>query len=716
MLDLLTTINTTINAAVAANGQKPWLSTDNDSTSSYVLNTSCWAYNLSTNKFRSRAVYGPLARHDGPTLIAEEGKTTTRFAIVANHYTENGITGTCRFLKSNGTVLAATISNSARIWTTDIRLVIFSAPIAATDVGAAKLMPSNLGDYLSGFPLAAISVKSNNADTTLKVTTQDITTISGGTTTSPASSRINMYEAVDNGDSGSPLYTVVNNQEVLIGTWYGKTYAPAIHEHLTELATAASTLAGESVNFTTVDLSAYTVIYPPPTVVSCSITPNILTKGQSATLSWNVAGANSININNGIGTVNATGSVSVIPTSSTVYTLTATSPSHTVTADAFVGVTGSQNGLLFTTKYCSANTNWSTMTWWATPTGIVTTPPTELDIVNTNGKNVVLDVANITVTELDANDGGFALTITEGNSCVVNADVTVNGTGSSAFLVQANASLTLNGKLYVDGKSCSGIIYDSPANITINNPNDVAIEVVGSINTGIQGATGNFHIIGDLVISGETAFGLWIGDGSNCIIDGNIMQTGPEDSCSIKITEGETTSSFELNGNLNILSGSESFSGIVIDKCDMQINGNIIVSNGLTGIFLSSGYTNINGNINSTGNGSIGFENNGGTANISGTIISSDGALGLKAIAGSTFFIGSSHHATSLSRMGGLLCSYGMPSTNSTFTLACSTSLVVIPLPKEVKKGTTYGGLLNAVGTVLLKKIINNGTFHNRRF
>ena len=64
--------------------------------------------------------------------------------------------------------------------------------------------------------------------------------------------------------------------------------------------------------------------------------------GESATLSWNVSDATSVNIDKDIGTVSATGSVVVTPDETTTYMLTATGGGSTVTANVTVTVTDTQ--------------------------------------------------------------------------------------------------------------------------------------------------------------------------------------------------------------------------------------------------------------------------------------------------------------------------------------------------------------------------------------
>lgn len=60
-----------------------------------------------------------------------------------------------------------------------------------------------------------------------------------------------------------------------------------------------------------------------PAIQAFSISPQSINAGETATLSWNVPGADSVTIDNNIGTVAPSGKVVVTPKISTTYTLTA---------------------------------------------------------------------------------------------------------------------------------------------------------------------------------------------------------------------------------------------------------------------------------------------------------------------------------------------------------------------------------------------------------
>lgn len=80
---------------------------------------------------------------------------------------------------------------------------------------------------------------------------------------------------------------------------------------------------------------------PPKAAPVCTLTaePTTVEKGQSATLSWTSQNATDLDLEPGVGKVQASGSQSVTPDDSTTYTLTATGEGGSTTCTARVTVT-----------------------------------------------------------------------------------------------------------------------------------------------------------------------------------------------------------------------------------------------------------------------------------------------------------------------------------------------------------------------------------------
>lgn len=81
-----------------------------------------------------------------------------------------------------------------------------------------------------------------------------------------------------------------------------------------------------------------TVAVNPPIVADLSVNPSKINVGQSATLTWNITGADSATIDQGIGDVPAAGSRIVTPYSTTSYTLIAKSSCCIVSKAVIVNV------------------------------------------------------------------------------------------------------------------------------------------------------------------------------------------------------------------------------------------------------------------------------------------------------------------------------------------------------------------------------------------
>lgn len=78
----------------------------------------------------------------------------------------------------------------------------------------------------------------------------------------------------------------------------------------------------------------------PPVVVTLSATPTAIKSGDSSTLLWNVTGATSVTIDQGIGKVAVAGTKTVSPTKTTEYTLTATNSAGTTNQSISLTISG----------------------------------------------------------------------------------------------------------------------------------------------------------------------------------------------------------------------------------------------------------------------------------------------------------------------------------------------------------------------------------------
>ena len=92
------------------------------------------------------------------------------------------------------------------------------------------------------------------------------------------------------------------------------------------------------VTFQTTTPNPVPPVAQPSVIGTFSSNPSTINSGGTSTLLWNVTGANSVSIDNGIGLVDAAGTRLVSPAASTVYTISATNSTGTVTRSSLTAV------------------------------------------------------------------------------------------------------------------------------------------------------------------------------------------------------------------------------------------------------------------------------------------------------------------------------------------------------------------------------------------
>jgi len=155
----------------------------------------------------------------------------------------------------------------------------------------------------------------------------------------------------------------------------------------------------------------------PPVIIAFSNNPSTINAGGTSTLLWNVTGATSVSIDQGIGQVNVAGTRVVSPAKSTVYTISATNSAGTVIRSSAIilvaaspppqQTTDSNPVISFTASHLGGNSwqlNWNV----SNATQIVIQP--DIGTVNPNGGTVVTVPSGQTkMYRLEAvNDWGWA--------------------------------------------------------------------------------------------------------------------------------------------------------------------------------------------------------------------------------------------------------------------------------------------------------------------
>ncbi len=140
-------------------------------------------------------------------------------------------------------------------------------------------------------------------------------------------------------------------------------------------ATTTYTITAIGVGGHTVSDSVTLTVNQPPPIVSILIDPNEIIAGQAASLSWSSMYADTIAIDQGIGSVTSSGSQSVSPGQTTTYTITATGPGGTSTESVTLTVHVPPTAQITADPQTIRDGEEVTLTWSTTNADAVTITP-----------------------------------------------------------------------------------------------------------------------------------------------------------------------------------------------------------------------------------------------------------------------------------------------------------------------------------------------------
>lgn len=170
---------------------------------------------------------------------------------------------------------------------------------------------------------------------------------------------------IHRGDSATLSWSVKDATSVTIDQGVGTVSATTGTKQVNPLDTITYILTATNADGNKTASCTLTVELVLPVITSFTVNPITVIRGNSSTLSWNVSGATTVTIDQGVGTVSATGSSQVSPTATTTYTLTATNNDGNRTASCTLTV----EKLLPTINYFLSNPtsiqlgNSSALTW-----------------------------------------------------------------------------------------------------------------------------------------------------------------------------------------------------------------------------------------------------------------------------------------------------------------------------------------------------------------
>ncbi len=150
---------------------------------------------------------------------------------------------------------------------------------------------------------------------------------------------------VTSGGSATLSWNVSNATAIIVDNGVGTVNAtgsaavtPAVTTTYTLTAVNAAGAVNQSVTVTVTGAGATTTPAGGLPFIHFTVTPTGITPRGTAVLNWNVTGATSVVIDNGIGPVPPSGARAVSPDISRTYVLTATNPNGTVTSSIYLAV------------------------------------------------------------------------------------------------------------------------------------------------------------------------------------------------------------------------------------------------------------------------------------------------------------------------------------------------------------------------------------------
>ena len=237
----------------------------------YEYNTDCWAHSLSSvltsnSPWNSNSNSGQKAG----ALISP------RHIMFATHY-QISTGSTIRFVKMDGTVVDRVLENKIQLPNYENHYPDITIGLLDYDVDEgisfAKVLPQNIASYLPTLYSGDVSVPRIPAifiDQEEKALIEDWYKdeywVPGGKLVSgyfiwliksTDSTRVNYYESVIGGDSGSPVYTIINGEAVLLTvTTYNNGFGTSIRHNYAAINTVMEQLGG-GYQLTDVDLSSF---------------------------------------------------------------------------------------------------------------------------------------------------------------------------------------------------------------------------------------------------------------------------------------------------------------------------------------------------------------------------------------------------------------------------------------------------------------------------
>lgn len=237
---------------------KPLYTTQDHGTASYVRNTGSWAASLDLTCVSPWNSAGGIS-YAGTAI-------SPRHIIYARHFPSDGIPDgtTFRFVTADGEVVTRTLSDSLALggsgYAYDLTIGLLDSALPST-ITPAKVLPSSVLDYLPSLS-EVYSLPCLVIDREEKALVTDLFSLAPTYATCHVpvdATRLTFYEQLITGDSGNPVFLIINDVPTLVTTltYSGAGAGPRIHALHSEINAAMATLGG-GYSLTDVDLTGFT--------------------------------------------------------------------------------------------------------------------------------------------------------------------------------------------------------------------------------------------------------------------------------------------------------------------------------------------------------------------------------------------------------------------------------------------------------------------------
>jgi hypothetical protein len=232
-IDLNTQINSTFDNLIKDKKEKN-IMTPYANPYNWPRNNNCWVKSIDLTGYAACNV--PLGGVGGGTLI------TKKHVLLANHVPYAAVPFMIFFVNNNNLSIVYNVVKTRRVANTDILIGELDKEVDAS-LKVCSVLPSNYLKYFNknaSFPVLHSDQERKgliaNYGTMENVDGCNCVTVMPPTD----SNRLQYYEQVIGGDSGNPVFTLINNEAVLLGGWYKQWYGggglcTSIPNYITEI-------------------------------------------------------------------------------------------------------------------------------------------------------------------------------------------------------------------------------------------------------------------------------------------------------------------------------------------------------------------------------------------------------------------------------------------------------------------------------------------------